>query len=69
MGPAGLPREVVIRLDAEIAKAANVPDVHARLEGAGFEVNVVPSEEFAMQGPKITEMYRSITTAAHIKPE
>jgi len=69
MGPAGLPREVVGRLNAEIAKAANAPDVRTRLEGAGFEVDVVSTERFAPQGPKITEMYRSITATAYIKPE
>jgi tripartite-type tricarboxylate transporter receptor subunit TctC len=69
LGPAGLPREVVSRLNAEITKAANVPDVRTRLEGAGFEVSVVPSEEFAPQGPKISEMYRSIIATAGIKPE
>ena len=69
LGPAGLPREVVAKLNAEIAKAANAPDVRTRLEGAGFEVGVVQAEEFAGQGAKITEMYRSITATAGIKPE
>jgi tripartite-type tricarboxylate transporter receptor subunit TctC len=69
LGPAGLPREVVARLNADIIKAANAPDVRTRLEGAGFEVNVVPAEEFARQGGKITEMYKSIIATAGIKPE
>jgi tripartite-type tricarboxylate transporter receptor subunit TctC len=69
LGPAGLPRDVVSRLNAEITKAANAPDVRTRLEGAGFEVNVVPSEEFALQAPKITASYRSITATARIQPE
>ena len=69
MGPAGLPPAVVSRLDAEIAKAANAPAVRTRLDGAGFEVSVVQAAEFAPQGPKITAMYKSITTTAGIKPE
>ncbi len=69
MGPAGLPPALVSRLDAEIAKAANAPAVRTRLEGAGFEVAVVPAVEFAPIGPKITEMYRAIITTAGIKPE
>lgn len=69
MGPAGLPREVLQRLNGEILKAAGVPAVRARLEGAGFEINEVGAEEFAGQGAKITEMYRSITATAGIKPE
>jgi len=69
IGPAGLPREVVSRLDAEIAKAANAPAVRTRLEGAGFEVGVVPAEEFAGQGTKITALYKAIISTAGIKPE
>jgi len=69
MGPAGLPREVLQRLNGEILKAAGVPAVRTRLEGAGFEINEVGAEEFAGQGAKITEMYRSITATAGIKPE
>jgi tripartite-type tricarboxylate transporter receptor subunit TctC len=69
MGPAGLPREVLQRLNGEILKAAGVPAVRTRLEGAGFEINEVGTEEFAGQGAKITEMYRSITATAGIKPE
>jgi len=69
MGPAGLPREVLARLNSEILKAAGVPAVRTRLEGAGFEINEVGAEEFAGQGTKITEMYRNITATAGIKPE
>ena len=69
MGPAGLPRDVLTRLNSEILKAAGVPAVRTRLEGAGFEINEVGTDEFAGQGAKITEMYRSITATAGIKPE
>jgi len=69
MGPAGLPRDVLARLNSEILKAAGVPAVRTRLEGAGFEINEVGAEEFAGQGTKITEMYRNITATAGIKPE
>jgi tripartite-type tricarboxylate transporter receptor subunit TctC len=69
IGPAGLSREVLARLNSEILKAAGVPAVRTRLEGAGFEINEVGTDEFAGQGPKITEMYRSITATAGIKPE
>jgi tripartite-type tricarboxylate transporter receptor subunit TctC len=69
MGPAGLPRDVLARLNSDILKAAGVAAVRTRLEGAGFEINEVGTDEFAGQGPKITEMYRSITATAGIKPE
>jgi tripartite-type tricarboxylate transporter receptor subunit TctC len=69
MGPAGLPRDVLARLNSEILKAAGVAAVRTRLEGAGFEINEVGTDEFAGQGAKITEMYRNITATAGIKPE
>jgi tripartite-type tricarboxylate transporter receptor subunit TctC len=69
MGPAGLPRDVLTRLNSELLKAASVTSVRARLEGAGFEINEVSVEDFAGQGLKITEMYRNITSTAGIKPE
>jgi tripartite-type tricarboxylate transporter receptor subunit TctC len=69
MGPAGLPRDVLTRLNSEILKAASMPAVRTRLEGAGFEINEVGTDEFAGQGAKITEMYRTITATAGIKPE
>jgi hypothetical protein len=69
MGPAGMPREVLMRLNTELLKTAGVASVRTKLEGAGFEINEVGADDFANQGPKITEMYRSITTTAGIKPE
>ena len=69
MGPAGLPREVVSRLNAEILKATTVAAVRVRLDGAGFEIAEVGTDEFAGMGPKITEMYRQITSSAGIRPE
>jgi tripartite-type tricarboxylate transporter receptor subunit TctC len=69
IGPAGLPREVLARLNADILKAAGVAAVRTRLEGAGFEINEVGAEEFTGQGAQITEMYRAITATAGIKPE
>ncbi|MBL8384036.1 MAG: tripartite tricarboxylate transporter substrate binding protein [Burkholderiales bacterium] len=36
-GPAGMPREVVARLNAEMQKLAQLPDVRERLTGLGLE--------------------------------
>jgi tripartite-type tricarboxylate transporter receptor subunit TctC len=38
LGPAGLPQPIQARLQAEIVKALNAPDVRARLEPAGLVV-------------------------------
>lgn len=69
LGPAGLPADVTAKLNAAIVKAAASADLRARLEGAGFEVGVVPSDKFAAQAPQLTETYRSIIATAGIKPE
>jgi tripartite-type tricarboxylate transporter receptor subunit TctC len=69
LGPAGLPPAVVERLNAELQKAANNPAVRTRLDAAGFEVNLVASDEFAKQAPRTVDSYRKIISAAGIKPE
>jgi tripartite-type tricarboxylate transporter receptor subunit TctC len=38
VAPAGTPREIVDRLNAEIVKAANLPDVRGRLVEQGYDV-------------------------------
>jgi tripartite-type tricarboxylate transporter receptor subunit TctC len=47
LGPAGLPPAVQARLQAEIVKALNLPDVRARLEPAGLVVVGNTPAEFA----------------------
>ncbi len=69
LGPAGLPPAVIERINAELQKAANNPAVRARLDAAGFEVNLVAPDEFARQAPRTVESYRKIISAAGIKPD
>jgi len=38
VAPAGTPREIIDRLNAEIVKAASIPDVRARLVEQGYDV-------------------------------
>jgi tripartite-type tricarboxylate transporter receptor subunit TctC len=47
VGPAGMPREVVERLSAELAKVVNQPDVKAKFAAAGAEVHPQGPAEFA----------------------
>ena len=37
LAPAGVPREIVTRLNAEVAKAVNSPDIKAKFEALGIE--------------------------------
>ena len=47
-GPAGMPREIVNRLYAEIVKSLAVPEVSARLSGIGLDpVTSASPEQFA----------------------
>jgi len=47
MGPAGLPREIVQRLSAEVVKSLNKPAVRERFASLGLEPYPAPPEEFA----------------------
>jgi len=46
VAPAGTPREIVARLNAEFAKAVNMPDSRDRLAKQGTEVRTGTPEEF-----------------------
>ncbi|TAK81254.1 MAG: tripartite tricarboxylate transporter substrate binding protein [Betaproteobacteria bacterium] len=46
-GPAGMPREIVDRLNSEIAKALAIPDIKERLIAAGYEPSGEPADKFA----------------------
>jgi len=46
MAPAGTPREIVAKLNADINKAMQVPEVRARLEGVGTQLREMSTAEF-----------------------
>ncbi len=68
-GPAGLPEPVLRRLNAEIVKAVQSPDVRAKLEAAGMPVVGTGADEFAKMVKDDIETFRRIVNAAGIKPE
>jgi tripartite-type tricarboxylate transporter receptor subunit TctC len=66
-GPAGMPKELVTRLNAEINKALAVPQVRARMDSMGVElVNSTP-EQLATALRRDTERYSKIITDLNIK--
>ena len=67
--PAGLPDAILKRLNAEIVKAVQSPEIRARLEGAGMPVVGTSSDEFARMVKDDIETFRRIVSAAGIKPE
>jgi tripartite-type tricarboxylate transporter receptor subunit TctC len=68
-GPAGLPRPIVTRLNADIAKAFNNPEVRAKIEDRGIPVITGTPEDLAVNLKKSLEIYGSIVKAAGIQPE
>jgi tripartite-type tricarboxylate transporter receptor subunit TctC len=46
MAPGGTPREIVAKLNADINKAMQVPEVRARLEGVGTQLREMSVAEF-----------------------
>ncbi|RYX93200.1 MAG: tripartite tricarboxylate transporter substrate binding protein [Comamonadaceae bacterium] len=47
VGPAGMPKEVVDRLSAELAKVVAQPDIKSKFAASGAEVHSLGSAEFA----------------------
>jgi tripartite-type tricarboxylate transporter receptor subunit TctC len=47
LAPAGTPKDVVIKLNVEIVKALQLPDVKERLTSQGFETRTSTPDEFA----------------------
>jgi tripartite-type tricarboxylate transporter receptor subunit TctC len=68
-GPKGMPAEIVARLQAEIVKVANSPDIKQRLAVLGFEPIGSTAAEFAKYIDDEMAKYRAIIRDANIKTE
>jgi tripartite-type tricarboxylate transporter receptor subunit TctC len=68
-GPAALPEGITQRMNAEIVKAVQSPEVRGKLVAAGMPVVGTSSDEFARMVKDDIETFRKIVTAAGIKPE
>jgi tripartite-type tricarboxylate transporter receptor subunit TctC len=69
VGPAGMPQPVVARLNAEIVKGLNAPDVVPRLAESGYAVIGGTPEAFAALIKDGIDRYGAIIKAAGIQPE
>jgi tripartite-type tricarboxylate transporter receptor subunit TctC len=69
LAPANLAPTIVAKLNDEIRKAINAPEIKARLEGLGFVVTGNTPAQFDTQLRADTETFRKIVTAAGIRPE
>ena len=69
VGPAGLPRDVVERLNAEVNKILARPDIGARLTQLGSEAAPSSPDELAKFIAQQLESWRTKIAAAGIQPE
>jgi tripartite-type tricarboxylate transporter receptor subunit TctC len=69
LGPAGLPRDVTTRLNGEIVKALEAPDVVGKLDDNGMTVIGGTPEQFAALIEDGIVRYGAIIKAAGIQPE
>lgn len=68
-GPAGMAGQQVTRLNSEILKGANTPEVKKILEEAGFVILSGSPQEFGALYRETFEVYGRIVKAAGLKPE
>ena len=67
--PAGTPKEIVARLNAEIAKATQDPAVREKLVAQGFGVIASSPEELARRTREQLESYRRLFKEVGIRAE
>jgi tripartite-type tricarboxylate transporter receptor subunit TctC len=68
-GPAGMPAPITARLNAEVVKAMNLPDVRARMDQVAININTSTPEELGTTLRRDFERAAAIIKAAGIKPE
>ena len=68
-GPAGMPRALVERINAEINKALAMPEVRARLESIGVDVVQSTPEQLTSALLKDSERYAKIIKDLNIKAD
>jgi tripartite-type tricarboxylate transporter receptor subunit TctC len=69
LGPGGLPRDAVSRVNQATSTAIADPQVRSRVEALGYEVTGSTPEQFQKQIERTVEIYRRIVNTAGIKPE
>jgi tripartite-type tricarboxylate transporter receptor subunit TctC len=64
--PAGTPKDIVARLNAEVVKATNAPDVRDKLIAQGFIIKASSPEDLARQTREQLERYAKLFKQAGI---
>jgi tripartite-type tricarboxylate transporter receptor subunit TctC len=68
-GPAKLPKEVVERLSRELLGVLKNPEVRARVEGQGMDLNPLGPEAIGALAKEQTEVWRRVAKEAGYTPE
>ena len=69
LAPAGTPKAIVARLNAEILRVLKIPEVKERLENVGFEIVGGTPEAFAQYIRSEIEKWARVVKASGIKAE
>ena len=69
VAPAGTPRDVITKLNAEIIKAVEAPDVRERLAGQGFEVRTSTPEKLGAYIKSEIAKWAPVVKESGAKPE
>jgi tripartite-type tricarboxylate transporter receptor subunit TctC len=64
--PAGTPKDIVARLNAEVVKATNAPDVRDKLIAQGFIIKASSPQDLARQTREQLERYAKLFKQAGI---
>ncbi|MBV8030469.1 MAG: tripartite tricarboxylate transporter substrate binding protein [Betaproteobacteria bacterium] len=69
IGPKGLPKPIVDKLNAEVAKALKLPETADKLQSDGVAPAGGSPEQFAKQIAKEIGVWRKVVADAHVKAE
>ena len=69
LAPAGTPREIVSKLQSEIAKILELPDIKSKLESQGADVAGSTPEQFAKQIQAEIVKWAKVVKDANVKIE
>jgi tripartite-type tricarboxylate transporter receptor subunit TctC len=66
LAPAGVPPAIVDKLNTEIAKALQDPQVRQRIVQVGGEVSMLPPAQYAVQVRDETKKWRKLMNSLHL---
>jgi tripartite-type tricarboxylate transporter receptor subunit TctC len=69
LGPAGMPRDVVLKLHDAFSKALQIPEITRRLADQGVDVTATSPDELTKQMPLEMAKWAKVVKASGLKPE